>query len=162
MDILDVLKLLSQKTGMNIIAGKNVKGEVTIYLTRVKLRDALRIILDANNLAYQEEDGIIRVMEASEFEQRYGHVFGGKYDTRMHHLKYVKAKDMAPVLEQIKSSSGKIITDEKSNTVILIDTPDKIEMMTRLLEDVDLPLEVAVFDLNYAKAEELFKKSSPC
>ena len=36
MDINDVLKLLSAKTGLNIIAGKTINGRVTIFLQNVK------------------------------------------------------------------------------------------------------------------------------
>ena len=42
MDIRDVFKLLSEKTGINIIAGQGISGQVTIYLKNVKLKDVLR------------------------------------------------------------------------------------------------------------------------
>jgi type II secretory pathway component GspD/PulD (secretin) len=54
MDIYDVLELIAIKSGLNIIAGEDIEGKVTIYLKHVDVRDALRIILDANNLAYSE------------------------------------------------------------------------------------------------------------
>ena len=127
----------------------------------MKLQDALRIILDSNDLAYKEEDGIVRVMPADEFEKRYGYVFGGNTHTRVMHLTYAKVQDIAPVLEQIKSSSGKIIVDEKSNTLIVMDTIEKLDMIKGLLVEIDVPVEVEVFDLNYASAKNLIEKIDP-
>lgn len=161
MDIIDVLKLLSQKSNLNIIAGRNVKGNVSIYLKDVKLKDALRIILDANDLAYKEDDGILRVMTAAEHEQRYGHVFGGKFQTKIIHLTYAKVQDISPFLEQIKSSSGKIVSDENSNTLVLMDTEDKLSMMVGILNKIDFPIDVEIFDLNYASAKEMADKITP-
>src|SRR3989338_3008812 len=71
MEIADVLKLISKKSGLNIVAGKNVKGKITIYLKNVEVRDALRIILESNDMAYAEEDGIIKVMGAKDYELAY-------------------------------------------------------------------------------------------
>ena len=52
MDILDVLKLISQKSGLNIIAGQNVKGRVTVFLKNIEALDALKIIVEAYGWAY--------------------------------------------------------------------------------------------------------------
>ncbi len=160
-DVVDVLKLLSQKSGLNIIAGKNVMGKVSIYLQDVKLKDALRIILDSNDLAYKEEYGILHVMTASDFEARYGCVFGGKIHTRVIHMMHARVQGISSVLEQVKSSAGKIIIDDKSNTVIIMDSIEKVEMIVDLISEIDIPVEVAVFALNYAIAKDLGEKIEP-
>ncbi len=161
MEIVDVLKLIAQKTGLNIIAGKGVQGKVTIYLNDVSATEALRIILDVNNLAYRYEDGIVRVMAAQDYEHRYGQVFGGKVQTRVYHLNYAKAEDVAPLIEHLKSSTGKIISDLKSNTVVVMDTEERADLIESLIREIDTPVQVAVFELNYAKAEELVAKIEP-
>ncbi len=155
MDISDVLKLLSQKSGLNIIAGRDVKGSVSMYVKDVKLNDALRIILDANDLAYHEEDGIIRVMTASAYQQRYGQVFGSRRQTKMVRVTHARVEDVSPLLEQIKSPSGRIVSDETSKIFVLMDTEEKITMMMDVLREIDCPLDVEVFVLNYAPAKTL-------
>ena len=50
-DILDVLKILSKKSGLNIVAGKNVQGTVSIFLRDVPVMEALRTILQSQGLA---------------------------------------------------------------------------------------------------------------
>jgi type II secretory pathway component GspD/PulD (secretin) len=158
MDITDVLKLLSQKSGLNIVVGSGVQGKVTIYLKDVRLKDTLYIILDANDLAYKVEDGIVRVMPAKEFEQRYGYTFGGKIQTRILHVSHIEVPDAVAVVTQMKSPAGKIIFDVKSGTIVLMDTPDKLKDMEELLKEIDIPIAVEVFELNYAKAKDIAPK----
>lgn len=160
MDIIDILKLLSQKSGLNIVAGSGVQGKVTIYLKDVLLKDTLYIILDANDLAYKVEDGIVRVMPAREFEQRYGYKFGGKIQTRILRLSYAEVPDVVAILNQMKSPSGKIIFDAKSGTVVILDSSDKIRDMEELITEVDVPIAVEVFELSYAKAKDVSAKVS--
>jgi len=158
MDIVDVLKLLSQKSGLNIVAGNGVQGKVTIYLRDVRLKDVLYIILDANDLAYQAEEGIVRVMPGREFEQRYGYPFGGKIQTRILRVEHIEIADVLAVLNQLKSPSGKIITEAKSGTVVLMDTPDKLKDMESLIKEIDAPIAVEVFELSYAKVKDVAPK----
>lgn len=160
-EMIDVLKLLSDKSGLNIIAGKDVKGKVSMYLNRIKLKDALTTILDSNNLAYKEKDGIIFVMTSPEFERRYGSVFGGKFETKLFHLRHAKARDAAPVLDQAKSPAGKVTADETSNTLLVTDTAEKLEMMAGLLDKMDVAVLVEVFELSYASAKDLAGKIEP-
>ena len=160
MDIGDVLKLISKKTGLNIVTGQNVKGRITIYLKNVNAYDVLRIVLESNDLAYSEEGGIIRVMTAQEFERTYGHKFGEKTKLKIVQLKYTSAADAAALLTQIKSIVGKIIADEKSNTLVLMDVPDQLAAMETFLKGIDVPITTKVFDLSYAQAEDISKKVS--
>ena len=160
MEIIDVLKLIAQKSGLNIVAGQNVQGKVTIYLKGIEVRDALRIILDSNDLAYIEDNGVIRVMTDRDFETKYGHRFGENIQTTIIQLKNSQAADLSSVLNQMKTPSGKVIIDDKSNTLILMETPDKLLAMEKLIKDIDVPWETEVFDLSYAKAEDLATKIS--
>jgi type II secretory pathway component GspD/PulD (secretin) len=158
MDIMDVLKLISEKSRLNIVAGTNVSGKVTIYLKDVEVRNALRIILTSNNLAYEEDGNVIRIMPAKDFEQKYGYPFGVNMQTLTFHLRNAHMEDILPVLEQVKSPSGKIISDSRSNTLILTDSQDKLAEIKKLLERIDVPMETKIFELNYAEADEMAKK----
>lgn len=161
MDIIDALKLLAQKGDLNIIAGRNVQGTVSLYLRDVRLKDALRIILDANDLAYHEENGLIRVMTAGEYEQRYGRVFHERFRTRAVHLVFAGAQEALSFLEEMKSPSGKITADERSNTLAVTDTEEKLTVMMEMIRGIDVPLESAVFPLSYASAKEMVEMIAP-
>ena len=158
MNIVDVLKLIAEKSQLNIIAGKSIQGMVTIYLKDVSVKDALRIILDANDLAYKVENGIVRVMTANEFEARYGTKFGGRLQTYIVRLKHTPVSEVLAILDQIKSSAAKVIPDHKSNTLIIKDAPAQIKVIKKLITEVDVPVDTEIFELNYARAAEIAEK----
>jgi len=143
---------------MNIITGKGVSGNVSVYLKNVQWKDALRIILDSNGLAYKNDGGILHVMPAAEFEKRYGYRFGGDLKTRIVHLDYADAQDMVTLLTQMKSYLGKIIFEAKSGTLVLTDSGDVIAEMEELIRKIDVPVTTKVYELNYAQAEDLAQK----
>lgn len=158
MDIGDVLKLISKRSGLNIVAGNNVQGKVTIYLKDVEVREALRIILQSYDLAFEERGGIIRVMPAKEFELKYGYTFGANIQNRVVKISYASIPDVLLLLNQMKSLSGKIISDGKTNTLVLMDLPDKLDLMEDLITKIDVPIQTEVFELSYAKAKDIAEK----
>ena len=131
MEIKDVLKLISRKSGLNIVANGNVAGRVTIFMQNVEVRDALRIILDSNDLAFEEEKGMLRVMTAQDYERIYGRKFGQKTETSVVRLKGLNAIDAVNLLNQMKTVIGRVVADEQSNTVMIEDTPEKVKELDR-------------------------------
>jgi type II secretory pathway component GspD/PulD (secretin) len=158
MDIVDVLKMLSTRSGMNMVIGKNVSGKVTLFLKDVSMWDAFEIIVLANDLAYEKSGEIINVMTQRDYELQYGERFQGKTIAKTIPLKYAKATDLSKALSQIKTNIGKIVIDEGSNTLVLIDTPEKIKEMEDFIKAADLPVQTKVFGLNYAQADKLSVK----
>jgi len=158
MDVVDVLKMLANRSGLNIVVGKNVSGRVTLFLKDVDTWDAFIIILLANDLAYEEKGGIINVMTQREYEASNGRRFHDNKEVKIIQLQFAKAPTLSVALNQIRTTQGKVVADETSNTIVIIDTPEKIMEMEEFIANADLPLETRVFDLNYAQAEPLSKK----
>lgn len=158
MDIVDVLKMLSTRSGMNIVMGKNVTGKVTLFLKNVDLWDAFEIILSANDLAYERKGDIINVMTQRDYELQYGGRYQDKKQAKIIHLKYAKAADLSRALNQIKTNLGRIVVDDGSNTLALIDAPEKVKEMEDFINTTDLPVQTKVFSLNYAQADKIQPK----
>jgi type II secretory pathway component GspD/PulD (secretin) len=154
-DILELLKILAVKMNINIVPTKEVTGRVNIFLNNVTVDDALEVILINNALAAVREGNIIKVMTL----ERYNQVYGKRYDeirkTRTYKLKSASPKDVFNTLSQLKSDVGKIIIDESSGTLILIDTADALGLMERTLNNLEKPKQTQLFKLRYAKAEEI-------
>ncbi len=157
-DILDVLKLLSQKSGLNFIAGRNVTGRVTIFVNDVDVWQAFELIIGANDLAYERHGDIVTVMMARDYELLYGEKFQERKQSLVLPLHYAKVAQVATVLNQIKSSVGRVVADEGSNTLILSDVPMRLQEMQGLLKQLDRQTETRVYNLNYAEAEKLKEK----
>ncbi len=158
MDVVDVLKMLADKAWMNLAIGKNVNGKVTLFLKDVNPRDAFEIVLLSNELASEEKNGIVNVMSQKDYELLYGNRYQDQKQVKVVPLKYAKAAALSSVLNQIKSSSGKVIADDGSNTLALIDMPGRLKEMEYFIKNADLPTQTRVFNLNYAQADKISAK----
>ncbi len=158
MDVVEALKTLAAKGNMNLVIGNDVRGRVTMFLKDVAVADAFEIILVANNLASEKKGDIIYVMPQKEYESLYGERYGDKREVKMIQLNYAKVVEAQKVLEQIKTQVGKIIINESSNTLVIIDTPKALEQALDLVAKIDQPTETVVFELAYSQAKDLSAK----
>ncbi|MCX5680771.1 MAG: hypothetical protein NT079_00510, partial [Candidatus Omnitrophica bacterium] len=101
---------------------------------------------------------IIKVLTGQEFEAIYGYKFGQALDTKIVPLKYAKADQVVPILLQVKSQIGRVSPDALSNSVIIVDRPEKVSLMRGMIKRMDIPVKTVVFEIRYSKAEEVVKK----
>jgi len=158
MNVVDVVKFLAQKGDFNVIISPNVDGRTTVLLHAVGIKDALDIVCVSNKLAYHIEDDIVQVMSAPEYEALYGKQFGDKKQVSIIHLQYSKPTYVLAALDNMKSNIGRIIIDEDTGTVVLVDTPQSIEIMKKAIQQIERPLDTFVYDLKYAKADVVAEK----
>lgn len=162
MDIIHFLKFLAIEGDLNIVASNSVTGTVNLLVNGVTIGDALEIVLSMNNLAYELKGNIIKIITNVEYKALYGVDFYDQRKTYITRLKYASPTDIGAILANVKSDIGKIIFDNSTGTVILVDTPEKIEEMKVIIERQELPTisrimptETRVFELQYAKVEDL-------
>ncbi len=158
MNIIDVIKFLAIRGDFNVITSKSVEGRVTLYLKSVSIQDALDIILISNNLAYEIKNEIVYVMSQTEFQSAHGRRFNDRSVVKTVRLTYAKPGYVLSTLESIKSSLGKIVIDEDTGTVVMIDTPEAIDRMLEAINEIEQPVETYVYNLQYAKALEIVEK----
>lgn len=158
MDIISALKMIALKGELSIVTAGNVKGTVTIYLKDINLFDALKMILEMNDLAYVREDSVIKVMTAADYEKLYGKKFSDKTVVEVVKLSFARATTLEKLIAPVKSKVGQVIADANTNMLILIDTPTNIEQMKKLVAGFDAKLETRVFPLNYAKPKDIAER----
>ena len=156
--IADALKMIAKQTGLRFEIEENVRGRITIDLKDINVWDALKIILDANRLAYYEDNGVILIMTDNEFRQRYGYEFEENEEARVIRLSYADPVDVVVRLNDIKSPTGRVLSDNLSNTVVLLDSPEFVTKMQSVIEEMDVPIETEVFTLKFAKAQDVLEK----
>ncbi len=158
MNTLDVLKFLALKGNFNMVTGDDIAGRVTLYLKNVSIQDALDIVVISNALAYYTEHEIIYVMTSEEYQAMFGKKFNEKEEVEIVKLKYAKPSYVLAALDNIKSDLGRIIIDEDTGTVVMIDTAGSIREMQKVIDEIETPLEPFVYSLQYAKADVVAEK----
>jgi type II secretory pathway component GspD/PulD (secretin) len=156
-EIAEAIKLLAEKNKISVVMGSNISGRVTMFLKDIDTMDALEMMLLNSGLAYHKSAGIINVMTQRNYEDMYGESFADKKETRVYHLKYARAAEVAQALNQVKTRIGKVLVDESSNSVIVVDSSLLLPRILKIVNDLDIPPPTVtkVFDLKYATAEDL-------
>lgn len=160
LDVRDVLKLLSKKSGKNIIATKSVEGDVSIYLKDIAPMRALHMIVEANGWAYAMEEDVVKVMSKAEFENKYGYAFGPETVLKVQPVEFMDLAELVKILERVRTESGKIMPSESSRSLILMDTPEAVASMEEIVRGLDRAPATKVFELAYADAGKILPEVS--
>ena len=154
-DIIDALKFLSAKSGMNIVPTKNVSGRITLSVENVPVKDVFDIMLRSNNLAYVKVGEIYNVMTEGEYKLLHGKNFSDMRQVKVFRLKYAIPEQAFNLLDALKSEVGRLLVEPESGTVMLMDIPEKIKEAEKALETLEQRSTVKVFDLKYARAKDV-------
>ena len=146
-DIKQVFRLFHDISGLNFVLDPSVSGKVTIVLDQVPWDQALDIILKNNSLDKQLEHNVIRIATtrklATEAQERKQLKEAKELEvepiTITRTLSYAKSKDVERVIRDsgVLSSRGKVIVDERTNTLIISDIPKKLGPLDELISTLD-------------------------
>lgn len=134
--IISVLRLIAEYVGVNIVAGKDVKGTVTVRLHNVPWRQALEIILKASGYAYREDPGVIRVDTAENLDKQ-------DYDlplsSKIYKLEFADPTRMLDKIEAMLSPKGKANVDKRTNSIVVTEVDPVHSRIEQLVKILDTP-----------------------
>lgn len=144
-DLRDVVLWLAEQAGLNVIFDPDVHGTVTCSFEAVPWDQFLDIILKNNKQGKTLEGNVLRIAplgiladeEKAQQTLRDAKEQSGLLQTRMFTLSYAKAKELVELLKNKKSTRGEIVSDERTNTLIVSDVKEKIDLMENLIVTLD-------------------------
>lgn len=133
-DIRTVLLAFSEFSGVSIIASMNVSGKVTARITDQPWDKALYSLLRNNGLDVREDDGILNVdtIENSRNTEQLEDLI-----SRIFRLNFQRSSEIAATVSALLSERGKLQPDPGSNSLLVIDIPDRIEKIREVLAELD-------------------------
>jgi type IV pilus assembly protein PilQ len=144
-DLRDFFRLIHEISGLNVVLDPAVKGTLTIVLDEVPWDQALDIVLQNNGLDKQLNGNVLRIAtrdtlkkEAEtqrDLEKAQADATTPVTFTRV--LSYAKASSMKDTLKKFLSSRGDILSDDRSNQLIIRDIPQVIPMVDNLIRQLD-------------------------
>ena len=162
MSVVDVLKFLAVEGNLNFAIAPDVSGTVNLLITDVTIGDIFEIILATNRLAYQVQSNVISIISNNEYKVREGVDFFDRRQTVVYQLKFASAQNLGTFLGNVKSDIGKIIFDDSTGLLVLIDTPQKVKEMKAIVDKAEIPTvarvmptETEVFELQYARVDDV-------
>jgi len=105
-DITELLRILSLKTGKTIVSGREVSGRISLYLNNVSFLDVLDIILVTQGWASDKKKDIIYIMSNAEYKRIYGRDYSEPRTIKTVRLKYARPANIFNAVSQLKSDIG--------------------------------------------------------
>mgnify|MGYP000361130383 CR=1 FL=1 len=154
-EVSDVLRYLGQKAALNMSISSAVSGRVNLFATEIPIRDIFDIVLRSSNLAFIRQGDLYHILTETEYKELYGERFSDTRIVKTFRLQYAIPEMAFNMLDALKSTLGRLLIDENSGTIMIMDTPDKIAEMEKALEVLERRGVIKIFDLKYAKAEDV-------
>jgi type IV pilus secretin PilQ/predicted competence protein len=165
-DLRDFFRLIHEISGLNVVVDPSVKGNLTIVLDDVPWDQALDIVLRNNDLDRQLDGNVLRIAtkqtlrreaeENRDLAKAQAEAADVVTTTRV--LSYAKATAMAITLKKFLSSRGDIISDDRSNTLIIRDIPSTLPVMDNLIRQLDRKSQQVEIEARVVAANRSFSR----
>lgn len=144
-EVADVLRLIAEVSDLNVIAGDEVKGQVTIRLVDVPWDQALDVILLTKGLGFVRIGNVLRIAAADvisqeeelRLQERRAKEKLEDLVVKLQPVNYADVKDISKMVGQLLTPRGSVNVDNRTNTLILKDIASVIDEATALVKAVD-------------------------
>ncbi len=166
-DIAHVVRLIADVSGLNIVLGDNVKGEVTMSLMDVPWDQALDTLLQINNLGQTRKGNIILIATLEDIVRQKDQEARAKENesraedlaTRVITVNYSTAKDLAPSIKKLLSPRGDLTVDDRTNTIIVKDIQRHLDQADELVKTLDLQTPQVMIEARIVQMSPTFNRS---
>ena len=179
-----VLQLIAEESGLNVVAADTVSGNVTLRLMNVPWDQALDIVLQAKGLDKRRSGNVVWVApqaEIAKYEQDKEDAriaLDNRVDLQTEYVQinYHNASQIFKALTEAKgiggsnggangnndsgflSPRGRLVADERTNTLMISDIPKKIAEMKELIHVIDRPVDQVLIEGRVVIAQDTFAR----
>ncbi len=168
-----ILQILADFTGLNIVVSDSVKGNLTLRLQNVPWDQALDIIMRTKGLASRQSGNVIFIAPTEEIAARERLDLESRKTveeliplrTEIIQVNYAKASELAGLLktkgeqgQSVLSPRGDVAVDDRTNSLIVKDVPDKLVEVRELVAALDVPTRQVMIDSRVVIASDDFSR----
>ena len=166
-DISNVLRLIAEVSGFNMVVGEGVKSKVTMKLVSVPWDQALDMILKMNGLGKIRQGNILWIdslaniakQENEAAQAKDAKVKAEELVDRVFYIRNLPAMEVMTSLRQYISSRGLMQFSLGSNALIVRDTESKIAIMKQLVDGLDLEVPQVQIEARIVQADTTYSRS---
>jgi type IV pilus assembly protein PilQ len=166
-DIHNILRLLSDVGGVNIVTSDDVKGEVTIKMRDVPWDQALDVVLRAKMLGQVREGNLIRVAPIQILEKELEQEIQRQKqitdvlptETRLIGVSYAEAQDLQERAKDLLSARGKVSVDARTNNLIVSDVEKNLSLVEELVRNLDTQTSQVIIEARIVEARSTFTRA---
>ena len=171
-DVRSVLQLLADTSGQNIVVSDSVSGNLTLRLQNVPWDQALDIVLRTKGLDKRRQDNVIIIGPTEELANREKAELSARREVQdlspVHseylQVNYAKVSDLAKLIksgsgkDSMLSSRGTLSIDERTNTLLVQDTAEKLADVRRLVQTLDVPVRQVLIEARIVIVSDTFER----
>lgn len=155
-DVRAVLQLIADFTSLNLVASDTVSGRITLRLQNVPWDQALDLVLKTKGLDKRQIGNVLMVAPANEIAERERQEIENNkqieelaaLQTEHLRIRYADAADLNALFASgggegtasILSERGSVIVDERTNSLLITETAQKLEEIRRIVKLLDIPI----------------------
>jgi type IV pilus assembly protein PilQ len=171
-DVRSVLQLLADTSGQNIVVSDSVTGNLTLRLQNVPWDQALDIVLRTKGLDKRRQDNVIIIGPTEELASREKAELAAHKEvqelspthTEFMQVNYAKVADLAKLIkttnakDSMLSPRGSLSVDERTNTLLVQDTPEKLADIRRLVQTLDVPVKQVLIEARIVVVTDTYER----
>jgi type IV pilus assembly protein PilQ len=166
-DISNVLRLIAEVSGFNMVVGEGVKSKVTMKLVSVPWDQALDMILKMNGLGKIRQSNILWIdtlaniakQQNEEAQAKDAKVKAEELVDRVFYIRNLQATELMASLRQYLSPRGLMQMSQGTNALIVRDTESKIGVIKQLVDGLDLEVPQVQIEARIVQADTTYSRS---
>ena len=171
-EVRSVLQLIADFTNLNVVVSDTVSGKLTLRLKNVPWDQALDIILDSKGLAQRKSGNVLLIAPTEEIATREKLELEAMQQVQelaplrseYIQINYAKAESLADLLsgegesKGLISDRGRVTIDERTNTLLIQDTAEKLQEIRALIARLDIPVRQVLIESRIVIASDDFNE----
>ena len=165
-DISNILRLMAEVSNLNIIAGEDVKGKVSLRLIDVPWDQAFDIILKTNGLGKVQEGNVVRIMPLAKIKQESEDALASKkakekledLEIKLLPVNYATASALESQVKGLLSDRGTVTVEARTNTLVIKDIPANIAKAVDMAKKLDTPTPQVLIEARIVEANSNFAR----
>jgi type IV pilus assembly protein PilQ len=165
-DITNILRLIAEVSGFNIVVGEGVKAKVTMKLVSVPWDQALDMLLKMNGLGMIRQGTIVWVdtltniakQQDEEARAKEAKTKAEELVDRVFYIRNIQAQELQTALRQYLSPRGVMNISAGSNALIVRDTETKLAVMKQLVDGLDLQVPQVQIEARIVQADTVYAR----
>ena len=180
-EIRAILQIVADFANLNLVASDAVAGAITLRLKDVPWDQALDIVLKTKGLDKRVQGNVLLVAPAAELADQERAQLENQQEiaelaplrTELIKVKYANASDIVALFSSqgdtsdasegaagVVSERGSILVDDRTNAIVVTETPSRIAQLRTLLNQLDIPVRQVMIEARIVKASDSFKREA--
>ena len=170
-DVREALNVIADFTELNMVISDTVSGNLTLRLKDVPWDQALDIILQSRGRDMRKNGNVIQVAPREEIAAKEKINLAARQEisdleeirTESFQLSYQTVAEMIKLLTDAKqpilSKRGSAVSDPRTGTIFVQDTPSRLEEVRKMIKKIDVPVRQVLIEARFVSATDDFNRT---